>query len=521
MASQTIHVLGPDLEPRPVWVPGELYIGGAGLAREYWRDEARTAAGFVTRPDTGERLYRTGDLGRWLPDGTIEFLGREDLQVKIQGYRIELGEIEAALSQHPGVRLCAVAALGARQETKRLVAWYVADRSSPDAGDLSGFLSRKLPPYMIPTAFVELEAMPLTPNGKVDRRALPEPGRTAGPAGERVVPRDGLEAHLAGIWQDLLGLPAVGIRDDFFDLGGHSLLAVRLMSRIRAELGRDLPLATLFDASTVESLAAVLRKEDTGARTPLVLIRHGEGRPLFLVHPVGGGVLCYRDLAQALGDGPVWAFQSPEDPPPTLEEMAAVYLQALRAAQPQGPYRLAGWSMGGTLAYEMARQLQSHGEEVEQLVLIDASVPGAEGPVEVDDATLASWFARDLGGLASRTVHLSPEALRGLTREEQVRKVLERAVEAGALAPDFEADELRHHLEIFRRNFRALLSYVPGTYPGPLLAIVAEDTPADAAAPWRSLASRVEEHRVPGDHYILVQPPQVEELARLLRRQDS
>ena len=518
MASQTFHVLGPDLLPRPLWVPGELYIGGAGLAREYWRDEPRTAAGFLTRPDTGERLYRTGDLGRWLPDGTIEFLGREDLQVKIQGYRIELGEIEAALSQHPGVRLCAVAALGEPRGTKRLVAWYVPDRDTPDAAELGDFLGRKLPPYMIPAAFVELEAMPLTPNGKVDRRALPEPERgTILAAADRIPPRDELEAHLAGIWQDLLGVPSVGIRDGFFDLGGHSLLAVRLMSRLRAELGRDLPLAILFEASTVERLAAVLRQERTGERTPLVLIRRGEGRPLFLVHPVGGGVLCYRDLAQALGDGrSVWALQSPEEPPRTLEEMAAAYLSALRAAQLEGPYRLAGWSMGGTLAYEMARQLQSRGEEVELLALIDASVPGAAGPVEVDDATLASWFARDLGGLAGRAVHLAPEDLRGLTPDEQVSRILESCLEAGALAPGFGLDELRHHLDLFRHNFRALLSYVPGSYPGPLLALVASEAPADAAAPWRSLAASIEEHRVPGDHYTLVQPPRVDELARLL-----
>ncbi|HSK80047.1 MAG TPA: alpha/beta fold hydrolase, partial [Thermoanaerobaculia bacterium] len=345
----------------------------------------------------------------------------------------------------------------------------------------------------------------------------PEPERgTALAAGEPVLPRDELEAHLAGIWQDLLGVPSVGIRDGFFDLGGHSLLAVRLMSRIRVEMGRDLPLGTLFGASTVESLAAVLRREDAGERSPLVLIRPGEGTPLFLVHPVGGSVLCYRDLAQALGDRPVWALQSPENPPSRLEEMAAAYLSALRPAQPQGPYRLAGWSMGGTLAYEMARQLRSQGEEVELLALIDASVPGAEGPVEVDNATLASWFARDLGGLAGRAIHLAPEGLRGLTPDAQVERILETALAAGALAPGFGSEELRHHLELFRRNFRTLLSYVPGPYPAPLLAIVAAEAPADAAAPWRSLASCVHEHRIPGDHYTLVQSPQVEELARLL-----
>jgi len=261
MANQRFHVLGEALEPCPDWVVGELYIGGTGLAQGYWGDEARTRERFPLHPRTGERLYRTGDLGRALPGGDIEFLGRDDFQVKVQGYRIELGEIETALAQHPGVRAAVVAAPEDRHGGRRLIAYVVAaaEPTAPSADDLRAFLAAKLPEYMVPPVILHLAALPLSPNGKIDRQALPTAdaqGETAAP----LAPRNDLERLLAEIWAEALGQP-VGIADDFFERGGDSLIAVRIISAVRSRLGRDLPLTAVFSAPSVEALAGLLAEE--------------------------------------------------------------------------------------------------------------------------------------------------------------------------------------------------------------------------------------------------------------------
>ncbi|MCP4656016.1 MAG: amino acid adenylation domain-containing protein, partial [bacterium] len=241
MANQRFYVLGPDREPRPVWVPGELYIAGAGLAAGYFGDDEKTRASFVEHPHGGERLYRTGDLGRWLPDGTIEFLGREDFQVKVQGHRIELGEIEAALEEHPRVQAAVVLALGEARGARRLVACMVpeqhAGESDRTAGAWRSFLADKLPDYMVPAAFVELGELPLTANGKVDRQALVARFEEETAEEEAfVAPRTPLEARLAAMWIEVLGVERVGVEDRLLDLGGNSLTAIQLLTRVRREL---------------------------------------------------------------------------------------------------------------------------------------------------------------------------------------------------------------------------------------------------------------------------------------------
>jgi amino acid adenylation domain-containing protein len=261
MANQTFHVLDERLEPCPDWVAGNLYIGGVGLAQGYWRDQAKTAASFFRHPRTGELLYRTGDLGRWLPSGEIEFLGREDFQVKIQGYRIELGEIEVALYQHPGVREAVVTALGEAGSSRRLVAYVVCKDlgHSPTVHDLRVFLAGKLPEYMVPPVFVFLEALPLTENGKVDRRALPAPSGTRPLLGGALrASRNPVEEKLVKIWEEVLGVQPVGTEDDFFELGGDSLLALNLVAAIERSFGCTLGLAPLFENATVTGLVPLL-----------------------------------------------------------------------------------------------------------------------------------------------------------------------------------------------------------------------------------------------------------------------
>ena len=265
MRNQSFHVLDHRLEPRPVWVPGELYIGGIGLAQGYWRDEEKTNDRFIVHPRTGERLYRTGDLGRFLPDGDIQFLGREDFQVKVRGYRIELGEIESALAEHSGIREAVVtappiaAAAGGQPGPpggKRLVAYFIADGDAPEADELRAHLRERLPDYMVPSHFIVLEGWPLTPNGKVDRGQLPAPGDEAAAAARPFAPPETeTEEVLVEICSKVLGVEKLSVHDDFFELGGDSLMATRVIFEIRKAFEVELPVLSFFDSPTVAQLA--------------------------------------------------------------------------------------------------------------------------------------------------------------------------------------------------------------------------------------------------------------------------
>ncbi|NJR57351.1 MAG: amino acid adenylation domain-containing protein [Acaryochloris sp. CRU_2_0] len=293
LINTSCYLLDARLRPVPVGVPGELYIGGIGLARGYLNQPDLTAERFIPNPfsqATGARLYKTGDLARYRPNGEIEFLGRLDHQVKLRGLRIELGEIETTLVHHPAIQEVVVIVRGDQPDDQRLVSYIVrvADHSVT-SGELRQFLKEKLPEYLIPSSFVFLDSFPLTPNGKVDRRALPEPGQTIQTERPFKPPRDRLELDLALLWAEILNVHPVGIQDDFFELGGHSLLAVSLMAKIQQGLGKTLPLATLFQEATVEHQAAILRQElENQPWSPLVPLRpQGAKPPLFCIHPGG------------------------------------------------------------------------------------------------------------------------------------------------------------------------------------------------------------------------------------------
>jgi non-ribosomal peptide synthase protein (TIGR01720 family) len=257
MWNQSWQVLNERLEPCPVWTVGELYIGGIGLAKGYWRDEQKTARSFITHPRSGERLYRTGDLGRYLPDGNIEFLGREDSQVKIQGYRIELGEIEAALEEHEDVRTAVVNAFGEQRGSKRLIGYVVPEQRQPASSELQLHLKAKLPEYMIPTTFMFLDKLPLSSNGKVDRRALPEPERVQQDESSLVAPGNWKEQALVDIWSKVLGLEQIGINDNFFELGGDSILSIRVAAQA-SEAGLRLTPDQIFQYRTIAELSCVI-----------------------------------------------------------------------------------------------------------------------------------------------------------------------------------------------------------------------------------------------------------------------
>ncbi len=385
-----LHVLDPFGSPVPIGVVGEIYVGGAGVARGYRNREELTRQRFLpdlftNKPDA--LLYRSGDLARYLPNGDIEYRGRIDNQVKLRGFRIELGEIEAELSSHPMVDQCVVIAHDEGGE-KSLVG-YVSLKSNvdPDVKSLREHLHGKLPDYMIPSKFVFLERLPLTPNGKIDHKALIVGGhRVIEVRRDTAPPRDSVEQALSQLWAKILNVKRVGLHDNFFELGGHSILAVRMIIEIEKLYGRRLPLATLLQAPTVGSLAEVLRKENwTPSWSSLVPIRPGGSRPpLFLMHSHGGNVLEYHPLVHQLSDEqPVYALQArgldgniPRGQ--TLEQMAAAYLKEIRSLQPQGPYYLGGFCFGGLVALEAAQQLLEIGEEVALVAMIQTTHPSAQ-----------------------------------------------------------------------------------------------------------------------------------------------
>jgi amino acid adenylation domain-containing protein len=530
IAGARLYVLDRDLRLVPPGTTGELWIGGEGVARGYLGDPARTAERFAPDPfadEPGARLYRSGDLARCRAGGLLEYLGRTDDQVKIRGFRIEPAEIEAALLGHPAVREAAVGALADGAGYQRLIAWVTPREAAPAAAELREHLQRLLPAAMVPSAFVVVDALPLTPNGKVDRRALPAPegAQLAGPAAAAAPPRDELEMRLAQLWEEVLDVRPVGVRSSFFELGGHSLLAVRLLALVRARLGRELPLAALFQAPTVEAMAALLREPGSGAqpRSVLVPIRRGaEGQqPFFCVHPIGGNVLAYAELAQRLDTMPFYGLQSPdpgEGSPASVEEMADRYLAAVREVQPAGPYRLGGWSMGGAVAYEMARRLAAAGETVELLALIDSAAPADRG-VPPSDLDLLALFAGDLARLAGLQTADSG-GLAGNTVAEALEDLAARAREAGLLPPGFDAAGLRRLFELFRVNFRAAAAYQPAASPVRLTLFRAggrED--GDRSLGWNGVAAGgLDIHAIPGDHYSILHGEGAAALAEELRR---
>ncbi|WP_437681742.1 amino acid adenylation domain-containing protein [Sorangium sp. So ce131] len=538
IANTTFHILDARLRPAPVGVPGELFIGGVQLARGYLNRPALTAERFLPDPFSGRpgaRLYRTGDRARYRPDGTIEFLGRIDTQVKLRGLRIELGEIEAVLRAHAGVREAVVVV---RQE--RLAAYVVpADpQAAPAAAALREHLRAQLPEYMVPSAFTFLEALPLTSSRKVDRKALPAP--TEG-AGRRFVhPRTPLEWQVWRIMAELLRVPSLGVNDSFFELGGHSLMAVALVGRIEALSGQKLPLTAVFRHPTVEELADLLLRGGAGggvggtggdaARSPLVEIKPGAGKPpLFLVHPIGGTAFCYAALSRALDpDQPVFAFHAPgldegTAPLRSVDAMARVYADALEAAYPAGPVHVGGWSMGGVVAFELGRQLRARGREVAPLVVIDAAMPLHPRPERRTDMQLMLGF---LGNL-----ELSPEEL-GLSRDADwtldrvLDAVLVKGKAAGVVPASADRRFLARYFEVFAAGARALDGYRPASapadaralYDGDVLLLKAADAPPDIAQGWqRSTRGQVRAADVPGKHDQLMDPPYVDAIAARIR----
>ncbi len=532
------YLLDDQMQPVPIGIPGELYAGGDGLAKGYLKQPGLTAERFIPNPfRSGTYLYKTGDLARYLSDGNIEFLGRIDTQVKIRGYRVELGEIESAILQHPEARECAVTARADTDGQKRLTAYVVPERSlAPATSEWQEFLRQRLPEYMVPSAFVVLPGLPLSPNGKVDRKALPIPEtevRTGANSGD---PKDNVERQLCQLWEESLKKRLIGVRDNFFGLGGHSLLAMRLLARIEEQFNAKISVSQLFQHPTIEQLAAILR-DGPGVNSNSLIVPiqpHGSNPPLVFIHGVGGGMFWgYGNLARFLGpDQPVFAIKSRgldgEEEFSTIEGAAEQYIAQLRAFQPHGPYYLGGYCFGGVVAYEMACRLHAQGEKIALLALINSSPPNSSYTSFRWTPATFFKFTKNLCVRAACSLRAAPEKRRAFLRwkfKVIARRLKERFSPAPSTPPMLDADELldlSQHSEpernLWQTHVRALMNYHAGVYPGhvtlfrsPVHLMYCSFDPTYG---WGQLASGgVTVKVIPGAHETIMEMPQVQKLA--------
>lgn len=503
----TVHVLDEQRNPVPVGRKGELYAGGDGVALGYWRRDDLTAEKFIDDPFSGRRgakLYRTGDIVKWQADGSIAFIGRADGQVKIRGFRIELGEIENALNDVSAVKDKVVVARQDGPGEKQLVCYVVpADaRDLEDPDRRAALLDRvrehlrgRLPAYMVPTAFVAMADLPLTANGKIDRRALPAPAPPArARKAERTAPRTDLERILAEIWGRVLNTSDIGPHDDFFDLGGHSLIGIQLLGLVEQRLNKALPLKSLFEAPTIAQFAELLQGDGTVHEWKnLSLIQpKGTAPPLFCVH----GDEASHFLPKYLGDDrPFYAFfHQGEDGKAirytTVESIASFFISELKQARPHGPYLLCGYSFGGIVAYEMAQQLTAMGDEVPYLAVIDAYSPALHGEAIASD----------------------------LKVYDPIKKAVLRALVARFLRNGGTVPERFRNFHIIDTYDRAAMAYTPRPFAGKLTVMKAERSWGPKEMGWEQLAKGgLEVRMVPGDHYDLIKEPHVSALAYELR----
>jgi thioesterase domain-containing protein/acyl carrier protein len=481
-------------------------------------------------------------LARWQADGNIDFVGRNDNQVKIRGFRIELGEIEARLAEHPKVREAVVLAREDEPGDKRLVAYVVADQEAEedDSGnkkaglwisELRAHLSAVLPDYMVPAAYVRMERLPLTLNGKIDRKSLPEPDKDIREQ-EYVGPRNATEETLCRLWQEVLRSERVGIHDNFFNTGGHSLLAVQVISRIKQAFTVEMPLSVLFAAPTVARMAehiAAANEPDRSQSSPvLVNIQpHGSWPPFFCVHAVGGQVISYAELSQELGlEQPFYGLQSPPanyfpEPGVSIEQLATLYNRELRSVQPRGPYLLSGWSMGGLVAWEMAQQLRKEGEIISLLALIDSAPPSRyrEAEDRDDEISMLARFAMDMSRLVGRDPGPLVERFLQAAEQDQWKMVQETLTSSGVLAPKTAHAEMTALLEVYTRNFRAMNNYSIQTSEQAVIYFRASETPERFSIVWTKWAGgSIQFHSVPGDHFTMLRRPGVRIIAETLQR---
>jgi nonribosomal peptide synthetase DhbF len=475
VSNTQVYVLDAALRPVPVGVPGELYIAG-GLARGYLGRAGLTAERFVACPfgPACERMYRSGDLVRWLTDGNLDFLSRTDFQVKIRGFRIEPGEVEAAMERCDEVARAAVVVREDRPGDRRLVGYATARPGAEiDPAELRRALSRVLPEYMVPSVVMVMDELPVTSNGKLDRRALPVPELSVSRS-----PRGQREEIVCGLFAEVLGVESVGVEQSFFELGGHSLLSARLTGRIREVLGVDVPLRTLFEDPTAAGIARRIGEsdEDSAMGTLLPIRASGRALPLFCFHPLWGLSWCYSGLARHIDPArPIYGVQArgiyrDERLPQSVDELVEDYIEQMRTVQGSGPYHLLGWSQGGNIAQAIALRLQEQGEQVSFLAQLD--VLPSRGQPGLSKAALAAP--------STRAALLDLAQVVGWTPGEQdadvptIAQLVETLERAGSRLAFQGPERLAEHVAATINSERIFYDYEPGVFNGDMLFFTAK-----------------------------------------------
>jgi amino acid adenylation domain-containing protein len=538
IANTRVYVTDRFMTPVPCGFPGELLIGGAGVALGYLNQPELTSERFLEDPFSTDRgkVYRTGDRVCFRPEGDLEYLGRIDSQLKIRGFRVEPGEIEAVLVSHPGVDQAAVVGQEDVHGNSYLAGYYVVkEGQSIHQQDLQVYIAARLPEYMVPRALAQVEELPHLPNGKIDRKGLPAittlsseniPGF--------ITPQNDFENDLAQVWERVLGRQPIGRNDNFFDIGGHSLLAVRLCAEIEKELGLTVPLSALFETSDIQGLAQILQKEQGEKRNNLVSViglqTSGNGIPLFFIHVLGRGCKFCRPLVRCLGRqyrayGLSVHFA---DPVPEVDnnvpDLASFYIQEMRKVQPEGPYQLAGISFGGMVAFEMARQLTTQGQEVGLLAILDTLAPGGMTQTDVQTRSQVHWQAFQEKGLSYVLQKICYRLKRVSTLWDrlyvqfQLARLQFETWRGRQLSADLK------DLSARKENDRASNKYMPGDYPKDAVIFKCTDwdvgvsSEVDPLLGWgRFIQGTLRVHNVPGDHLGMLCEPEVRVLAEQLR----
>jgi amino acid adenylation domain-containing protein len=517
-----LYVLDDLLQPVATAQTGELYVAGTSLARGYLNNPQLNDRKFLPNPFSHEQqsglLYKTGDLARYLPDGNLEIVGRQDFQVKIRGMRVEIEEIETVLMQHPMVQQAAVVGKEHRAGEQMIVAYIVPNKLPVDLSDLRSFLKTKLTDYMMPSAFEILEALPLTPNNKLDRKRLPEPSRENLTI---IPPRNELERQLVKIWEKILDINQIGIDDSFFDLGGHSLVALQLFAEIEKIWHKKLLLAVLLESPTIAELANIIRTGDTPDWSPLVLLKPSEHKlPLFCVHPLGGNLFDYYTLSKKLDpQRPIYGLQprgidGKQQPNDRIEDMASYFIQVIQTVQQQGPYFILGYSFGGIVAFEIARQLTKQGEKVAFLGLVDIRCP----------------IIPELATPFREWIDIQFDRMRKLTIREQFNYIYEKLFNPKSQAYRDEVVTALSNLDLFTPelvkvldcNVRAAKEYQPQVFAGRATLFWSEYQDwyikKHPTLGWGDLvADGLDIQRIPGNHTTLMQEPHVRVLAEKLK----
>ncbi|WP_341530410.1 amino acid adenylation domain-containing protein [Nostoc sp. UHCC 0302] len=543
-----VYVLDDHLQLAPIGVVGELYIGGDGLAKSYLHRPQLTQERFIDNPfkkpeirsvkdelDQSDRLYKTGDLVRYRNNGQLEYFGRHDDQIKIRGFRVELGEIAAAIAQHPSVQNSVVIAHNDAQGDKTLIA-YVATQEKDIIPQLQEYLQQKLLNFMIPSAFVLLDEIPLTPNGKIDKQALSTHDVIRPKFNKSFVEATTFtELALVRIWEQLFNTSPIGITDNFFELGGHSFLAVRLMAQIYELFGHNLALSTLFENTTIEKLAKIVSQPVSLSSNSLLVAIQSSGSylPFFCVHAAGGDVNNYLILASKLGrEQPFYALEQPphrqEFHTLSVEETATYYLKEIRTVQPKGPYLLGGWCYGGVIAFEIAQQLQKQNETVDLLVVIDAILPKTIiQPTKDDDAKLVLRLAEAIKNWFGIEFAVSYTELRDLPIDEQFHLLFSKA---NLKISDAEMEQHLQSYKLFKAHIQAMRNYTPQIYPHQITLLKASDIIAhdfesqefhtdDPLLGWGKCSQQpINMIEIPGNHFSIFSEPYVQELANKLKK---